>query len=314
MMGRMRKAIRVAALGLLALPAVVSGAPAPSGPRLAITKETWRPHRVKLLTVNPRGGAPVRLAGGQENSGPVERFGPLSWGPDGQQIAFSGLLSFFLAAVTGGAEEVNAAGAEWPIFSPDGHTVAFSREAPRGETIWTIDLNTWEQRQLTPSRPHLFYIASSFSPDAMTLLATRAIGDRKAEPVALDLATGKVRRLWSAGLMPVYSPDGSEVAFLRKEGRRDLNDLFVLDLATHKLRRLTHTSPGYELFPSWDPSGERIAFVRFRGRHFEWANSVVQINADGTCEKEILPLKRRTVYGGPAWQPGPGREAGRIRC
>jgi hypothetical protein len=308
-------ALGVAALTLLILPAGAPGAPAPSGPRLAVTKETWKPHRVKLLTVGPRGEAPARLAGGQENGGPVEGFGPLSWRADGSEIAFTGLLSLFLAAVGGGVEEINAAGAEWPVFSPDGHTIAFTREEPRGEAIWTIDLETWEQRQLTPSRPGLTYLASSFSPDGTTLLATRAVGRRRpAEPMALDLATGKATRLLADGLQPVYSPDGSKVAFFRKVGRRDFNDLFVLDLASHKLRRLTRTDPGYELFASWDPSGERIAFIRYRGRHFEWANSVVQINADGTCETEIFPRKPRTIYGGTAWQPGAGREAGRIRC
>jgi len=64
---------------------------------------------------------------------------------------------------------------------------------------------------------------------------------------------------------------------------------------------------------SWDPSGERIAFDRFRGSHHEWANSVVQINADGTCEDEIL-ARKRTVFVGTGWQPGVGRGAGRIDC
>jgi Tol biopolymer transport system component len=313
----MGEGVRVAAaavLVLLILPACAPGAP-PPGPRLAVIKETWGPNRVKLLTVDPRGGHPIRVAGGQESSGPVEGFSPLSWRPDGGQIAFSGLLSFFLAAANGGrTEEVNAAGAGWPVFAPDGHTVAFTRIEPQGESIWTIDLNTWEQRQLTPYRLGVFYIASSFSPDGRTLLATRAIAEGKAAPVALDLGTGRVTRLLADGLQPVYSPDGSKVALFRKVGPRENNDLFVLDLASGKLRRLTRTLPGYELFASWDPAGERIAFVRFRGRHFEWADSVVQINADGSCEKEIFAREPRTIYYGPAWQPGVGREAGRIRC
>lgn len=318
----MRAAIR-ACLGALAAVLVVlstvgaAGAAAPAGPRLAVVKITWNPERARLLTVAPDGGDPVRLAGGQERYGPLSTFsfGPNSWRPDGGEIAFTGVVNFFLArADGGGARAINAAGAEWPVFAPDGHTVAFSRENGQEGSIWTIDLATWEQRQLTPWRRGLWYFASSFSPDGSTLLTTRVVEHRdKAEPVALDLATGRATRLLPDGLQPVYSPDGSKIALFRKMGKREINDLFVLDVAKGPARRLTRTQPGYELWASWDPSGERIAFARFRGRHFEWADSIFQINADGTCETEILS-QRRTLFYGPAWQPGPGREAGRIRC
>jgi Tol biopolymer transport system component len=302
-------------LGLLWMTGVAAAA-TPPGPRLAVVKETWKPHRVRLLTVGPDGRRPVRIAGGQENDGPLPwAFDPPSWRPDGAEIAFSGLLIFFLAKADGGGiKMINAAGAESPVFAPDGHTIAFAREIEDSAAIWTIDLNTWEQRQLTPRRRGLVYAPSSFSPDGKTLLATRVVGRGKAEPVALHLETGSATRLLADGLRPVYSPDGSKIALFRKIGQRELNDLFVLDVASGALRRLTRTSPGYELFASWDPSGERIAFTRFRGRHFEWANAIVQINADGSCETEILPRTRRTVYSGPAWQPGSGRETGRIRC
>jgi TolB protein len=315
MIGRramIRSALGAVLLALL-LPASVGGAAAPEGPRLAVVKETWNPRRIALLTVDPDGSAPRRIAGGQENDGPLWGFAPLSWRPDGAEVAFTGVVGFFLAGANGsGARAVNAAGAEWPVFAPDGHTVAFTR----GEaTIWTIDLDTWEQRQLTPARRGLVYVASSFSPDGTTLLATRVDNHRSgvAEPVALNLETGVTTRLLADGLQPIYSPDGSKIALFHKVGKRKRNDLFVLDTVTGAQRRLTRTPHGYELFASWDPSGERIAFARFRGRHFEWANSIVQINADGTCETEVLSRKR-TVFYGPAWQPGPGREAGPIDC
>ncbi|HEX5762506.1 MAG TPA: hypothetical protein VFY04_05230 [Solirubrobacterales bacterium] len=311
-------AVLAGALAVLST-ASVSGA-VPAGPRLAIVKITWNPQRARLLTVGPDGGAPARLAGGQERYGPLSTFsfGPNSWRPDGAEVAFSGVTSFFLAKADGsGASKINAAGAETPVFAPDGHTIAFTR---RGEfegdgAIWTIDLTTWEQRQLTPARRGLLYSASSFSPDGSTLLATRVDTHRgdKAEPMTLDLATGRASRLLPDGLQPIYSPDGSKIALFRKVGRREINDLFVLDVAKGTVRPLTRTQPGYELWASWDPSGKRIAFSRFRGRHFEWANSIFQINADGTCETEILS-RRRTLFYGPAWQPGPGREAGRITC
>lgn len=310
-----RRGLVIGGLALLLTGGGASAA-APDGPRLALIKQTWKPATETLFTVSPRGNDPVRLVAAEDL---VYHFGPLSWNAEGTEVAFSEIREFWLAKGNGGgARRINAEGAEDPVFSPVGDTIAFTREelADRAAAIWTIDLTTWEQRRLTPERDGLIYEASSFSPDGATLLATR-VDERLsgvAEPVAIDLATGAVTRLLRDGLQPVYSPDGSRIALLRKVGKRQLNDLFVLNPGTGALRRLTRTTPGYELFPSWDPSGERIAFARFRGRHFEWANSIVQVNANGSCETEILPTKRRVTYYGLAWQPGPGRGAGPIDC
>lgn len=314
---RLRRTVRLG-LATVALVLLLAGgaasAAAPAGPRLALIKQTWKPPTTTLFTVGPRGNEPFRLVAAE---GLVNHFGPLSWNADGTDLAFSEVLEFWLVKGNGGgAQRINAAGAGGPVFAPVGDTIAFTRESTDRATIWTIDMTTWEQHRLTPERAGLSYVASSYSPDGATLLATR-LDDRLrgvAEPVAIDLATGTVTRLLGDGLQPIYSPDGSRIALLRKVGKHHFNDLFVLNPKTGALRRLTHTTPGYELFPSWDPSGKRIAFARFRGRHFEWANSVVEVNADGSCETEILPLKRRVTYYGLAWQPGPGREAGPIDC
>lgn len=314
----MRRAIRwVPAAGVLALllAAGVASAAAPAGPRFAFVKETRHPRRVTLLTVNPDGGDPIRLAGGQRN-GPVEGFGRLSWRPGGAEVAFPGIGSVFLAKADGsGARELNIANAERPVFAPDGNTLAFTRFNGGDAQIWTIDLTSGAQRQLTPSRRGLEYVSSSFSPDGTTLLATRldARRNRRPELMALRLDTGGVTRLLGKGFAPVYSPDGSRISVFREVGRRPTSDLFVLDVASGSLRRLTRTPHKEELFASWDPSGERIVFARFRRRRFESPNSIVEINADGTCETEIFAQERAVFYA-PAWQPGPGREAGRIAC
>lgn len=307
-----RRALGATALALLLATGIATAAQ-PPGPRLAVVKHLWKPPRFALLTVGPNGGTPVRLAGGQPD-GPLDTLllAPLSWRPDGVEVAFSGLETIVLIQADGsGARSPNVAGAESPVFAPDGHTIAFER----GAAVWTIDLLTGEQRRLTPWRHGISYVPSSFSPDGTTLLATRN-DDRhpsRAEPVALHLDSGGVTLLLGHGREPIYSPDGSKIALFRGARAGLITDLFVLDVASGTLHRLTHTRHNEELFASWDPSGERIAFTRFRGRHYEWADSIVEINADGSCEKEVLS-QRRTLFYGAAWQPGPGREAGPIEC
>ena len=258
-----------------------------------------------------------RLAGG-ELEGPIYTLtlARLSWRPDGSEVAFDGVGTIVVAKADGsGTHELNVAGAEAPIYAPDNQTLAFTRiEGRTTAAIWTINLATGAQHRISPLRHGLEYVAASFSPDSSTLLATivnRRNG--KVEPVALDLQSGAERHLAADGREPVYSPDGTKIALFREAGPHDYDDLFVLDVARGKLRRLTNTPDNEELFVSWDPSGQRLAFDRYRGDHYEWANSIVEINADGSCETEVL-AKKRTIFYGAAWQPGPGRGAGRIDC
>jgi Tol biopolymer transport system component len=249
---------------------------------------------------------------------------------------------FTVRADGGGLQAIRGTkGGSGPVISPDGHTVAFTRaidrEAPttvdgalweegfHGASIWIADLATGAQRQLTPWRDELRYAATSFSPDGSTLLATH--GDplllSESEPVALALDGSGSRRLFDDGFSPVYSPDGSQIAFVRhveeyRKGGGENTDLFVIRADGSGVRRLTRTPGLGELSPSWDPSGERLAYYRLPANRsedaiFGYRTPLMEINADGSCQTKVISTPR-TYFFAPAWQPGPGREAGRIEC
>lgn len=343
-----RRGLVVGGLALL-LAVGVAIAAAPAGPRLALVKLTTKPTRLELLTVDPNSGLPLRLAGGGRRTGPLPYFfSPLSWSADGGQLAFSAIVGrrggdegpdfriFLVSADGSGLRPVpRTRNGYAPLLSPDGRTLAFTRSRQEeslttttngrerrrrfeAAAIWMLDLASGAQRRLTPWRNGLEYLASSFSLDGSTLLATRSDNRRTdtPEPVALRLDSGAATRLLVDGLFPVYSPDGSKIALFREVGE-DI-DLYVLDVASGSLLRLTRTPRNVELFASWDPSGERLAFMRFSSGSSEPASlgigdSLMQINADGTCPTKTLSAPRTGFYV-PAWQPGPGREAGRIEC
>jgi Tol biopolymer transport system component len=338
---------------LLAAPNAMAAAPA--GPRLAMFKLTEKRPPSGLLTVNPNGGRPVNLLKGGRRSRVVpDVFSSISWSPDGERVAFSGIVGFrdgddhepirriFTVRSDGSGVRVirGTNGATGPVLSPDGRTVAFTRFVDRetpttvggkpreefhGASIWTADLLTGAQRQLTPWQDGLEYIASSFSPDGSTLLATHddSLLLSESEPVALKLDGSGSRRLLDDGSSAVYSPDGSQIALVRRieeygGDRAEDTDLFIVDADGTGVRRLTRTPGRAELFPGWDPSGERLAYVRFSAARTEAAafgvgDALMQVNADGTCQTKVASAPRTAFYA-PVWQPGPGRGAGRIEC
>lgn len=355
-MRRVIKRILAVAVLALALTAALATAAPPAGPRLAVVELSVKPPRLELLNVNANGGQPLRLAGGGRKARPFINFlSTVSWSPDGAAIAFSGYSSFrqvdddpepifklFIAAADGrGLKPIRGTeGAIAPVFSPDGRTLAFTRQIQRdsrtkfagkfwkkgfnGASIWTVDLLTGKRRQLTPWRDGVSYVASSFSPDGATLLATHEDDHllSQPEPVALALDGGGSRRLLEDGSFPVFSPDGTEVALVRrvlesgKEGGES-SDVYVIGADGTGLRRVTRTPGLYELFPSWDPSGERLAYVRLaygdEREAFGLGGALMQVNADGSCPTKVSSSPRTAFYA-LAWQPGPGRGAGRITC
>ena len=111
--------------------------------------------------------------------------------------------------------------------------------------------------------------------------------------------TGAPPQVWLRGerrlrIHPLWSPDGSRIAFSGSEGG-DF-DLWVLELATGQRRRVA-AAPGFDSHPAWSPDGAWLAFTtRRRGQLEIW---VAEASAGG----EAWPLVAgpRPVQE-PAWR------------
>lgn len=333
----------VGVMALLLAVAPASGiAQAPEGPRLAYIREGQPLRGAEILTVDPLGEYPQMLSS-MPNTGLASRG--LFWSSDGSQLALGGYglpreRIVALPASGGRFRPLRGIGAGFnPVFSPDGRTVAFSRfrfrpAKRKGQRRLYLALSAWvdtqdsKPRQLTPWRNGLFIAPSSFSPDGGELAAVRETLRDGPQIVTLPAGGGAFSVVVENGLEPKYSPDGSAIAFVRRKLRRVPKrsapgpvyggDLFVASADGSHVRRLTFTPAKREEGPSWDPSGERLAFAQFPSK-LTWeartgiGSAIIEINADGTCRHRLL-FTYGLSYWAPAWQPGPGREAGRIEC
>jgi len=345
--------VLVAVLLGLAIPA---GAATSEGPRLAISVSTDGPgaegEGSEVIATGPSGEDPQRLAGG-----PGASIGDaLSWSADGNRLSFgvSGVKStasgpFGTGWQVVGVTEVDGGpvrvfpraflNAGEQVIAPDGRSVAFQRikvvKTPPGSdsplfksSIWLLDVGAGSVRRLTRWRFAGFLEPISYSPDGSALVAVLfdSPGPRL---VAIDLGSLRSRPLASLGrddYEPIYSPDGSRLAFVRLKyphnskllPARPVSELLVARADGSGARPVLRRK-GYISFPNWDPSGSRLAFTRnppAEGTDLlepEPGNEVMAINADGTCLTRVFTDPDLTLYDS-AWQPGPGREAGRIAC
>lgn len=185
-------------------------------------------------------------------------------------------------------------------------------------TAWTIELDGDNPRRLTQWRNGLEILPSSFSPEGMLLAASQIEEDGrgpKYKAIALRTDGSGSSVLAADASSPAFSPDGSRIALRvqqtpadtgSRRGRFYDGGLVIMRPDGTERRYLVPTTFFDELPPSWDPGGERLAY--------DERKSVVEINADGTCRRKVLARTATLFYFGAVWQPGPGREAGRIAC
>jgi Tol biopolymer transport system component len=160
-----------------------------------------------------------------------------------------------------------------PALSKDGSRIAFISDRSLYNDIYTIDLgeNNEPKRLVKGARSGSLEVlrfldtSLSWSPDG-SLVSFVAKAGKKDAIYLVDSESGGVKKKITTelnGLMsPDFSPDGGRIVFSGISG--GISDLYVYDLATGEIRRLTDDVYA-EVDPRWSPDGSAIAFVTDRG-------------------------------------------------
>jgi Tol biopolymer transport system component len=172
----------------------------------------------QLYEVDAAGGAPRRL---RTTNAREFQSDP---SPDGKSIAFLSYLDgperlWVMERATGAARPLVKHGDDTilgnPHWSPDGRLITFSSNHRLGHQIYTVDVATGEEKRVSG-------ITSGgceprFSRDGRKIVyVSRGHLRKTSSLVEHDLASGTERTLvsWPAlNYDPVYSPDGTELAF-----------------------------------------------------------------------------------------------------
>lgn len=127
---------------------------------------------------------------------------------------------------------------------------------------------------------------------------------RVARGVTAPMDTGGIPFIkeWGRQSFPVWSPDGSKLAFVSTRDNHSL--IGVYDMKSRKVEFLS-PSVDFDASPSWSPDGKRIAFLRRPGTPF----ALQAQQGSGGIGNPAGPAAGRAGRGAP----GGGRGAGRGR-
>src|SRR5262249_23482257 len=98
---------------------------------------------------------------------------------------------------------------------------------------------------------------------------------------------------------PQLSPDGSKLAFAKKDSLTSTYDIWILDLASGTPRRLTF-DPANEVSPIWSPDGGMIIFSSDRKRG---GYSLYRKNSNGNGDEEMLMSSDNQRAAAYQWSP-----------
>ncbi|HID61661.1 MAG TPA: hypothetical protein EYP49_02770 [Anaerolineae bacterium] len=239
-----------------------SWAPAwsPDGRSIAFTSTASGRREVHIVPAS--GGTSTRIT----DTPNEKRSGHPTWSPNGQSLIFQssrdGICQLYRTDVTGADTEQLTWGepAKYlPAWSPTGQEVLFASQV---EDIWRIfrfDLGTEQIMQLSNGPGHDY--APSWSPDGIWIAFQTDEGRQMHhnEIYIMDRQGKNRRRLtytpddkWSRA--PTWSPDGQWLAFVSNQDKSigdDFGDIYVVNVRTGEVRRLTFGGTVYDWRVSW---------------------------------------------------------------
>ena len=252
------------------------------------------------------GGTPFRVADCGHRI-----MGRLSWSADGTWLASSESKALasprqvVLTEIATGTRKIlttppaESRGDQYPVFSPDGARVAFTRAFPDGRgDLYVVPARGGEPRRL--SFENRIVMGLDWTADAEQLVYSASYGGT---PALWRLATSggepsPVRATDLLAYWPSLSRTDDQLVYSRYDDDTNIYAVHADEGFQWSAAELVAGSTRQDLQPQISPDGTRLAFVSNRSGSFEIYTS----NLDGTGVRRNTRLEGPTVAM-PSWSP-----------
>lgn len=187
-------------------------------------------------------------------------------------------------------------GRDWgPAASPDGRTVAFTSTRDGTSRIWIKQIADGSEAALTKG-PDLF---PRFSPDGSTVLFTRLEGTQTSL-WRVAVVGSEPRRIIGAARDGDFSPDGTRVAFLRRNAasQQTLWELWIAATDGSSARRIHATTEPQLHSPRWSPDGKELALI---AEGDQVTARILLVSAENGQHRYVAAAQARGVLTAAAW-------------
>jgi len=219
-----------------------------------------------------------------------------SWSPDGKFIVYGSTgppFNVFKVRLSDlRVEQLTQNGGYHPAVSPDGQVIMYDTRGTMG-TLQKIHFSDGSPAPF--SKDTISGNFSCWSPDGKFIIYTN-----KGDLWQLNIKKGEISLFYASketDSRPVWSPDGSKIAFDSGEPQRTGNaEIYVLGADGKDLKQLTDHSK-IDAQPHWSPDGQWIAFMSEQsGNRDIWI-----MKADGSQKTQLTFDPGTDVW--PRWSP-----------
>jgi len=194
----------------------------------------------------------------------------VKWSPDQKRIAVcvgarhgrTNIFTGYVISMKPLRVEASFDNAFFPVFSPDGKSVAFSRKGPnKNSAIWRYNLATGDSIPIVGAEFNNGGVG--FSPDGRQICFTSNRGGKSAVYIANSEDGAGIHRLnadTTAQYSPAWSPKGDKIVYYCAKG--DGHDqVYVADLKNKGIAKRITGDSTHNYYPSWGADDHTIVFV-----------------------------------------------------